>query len=360
MAEVIRYVDPDATGGGTGVDWTNAYTSLSAWESNEQTDLVNDGNWMHVYCRASSGTEDGDAFTISGWTTGVANYILIEAADGDQAVKTGIDSSRYRLTGGGAYFQRLLTISVNNVRLKGIQIDYAPPESYSYAIYLINLDTSKDADIRIDSCYIRGSYVSSFENGVGIKGEYHDFSGNTCRTQIYNTVITDVINGSANTMYAIDLNTNLEARIFNCIIKGNYNGIQRNGNTVVKNSAVFDNANDFSGSGGTVDYNASDDGDGTNPVAPSGGNWNNEFIDPDNDDFTLKNSGNLFEAGADNPSSGLYTTDMEGDAYNVGGYSLGVDEFVSVVTDVFFEMLSQIEQGIKPLTAAGLGGVLQE
>lgn len=33
MADAVQwYVDPDAVGGGTGVDWANAYTSLNAWE----------------------------------------------------------------------------------------------------------------------------------------------------------------------------------------------------------------------------------------------------------------------------------------------------------------------------------------
>ena len=58
MAEVITYLDPDAGGTGSGADWTNASTSMSAWETGENTNLVTDGDWHHLYCRASSGTAD--------------------------------------------------------------------------------------------------------------------------------------------------------------------------------------------------------------------------------------------------------------------------------------------------------------
>ena len=86
MAEIIQYVDPDAVGAGNGDSWTDAYTSLNAWEAGEQQDLT-DGtpDWMHCYCRASSGTVDSTVYEILGWTTAAASYILVEAASTDRA-----------------------------------------------------------------------------------------------------------------------------------------------------------------------------------------------------------------------------------------------------------------------------------
>ena len=49
--------------------------------------------------------------------------------------------------------------------------------------------------------------------------------------------------------------------------------------------------------GSTIDYCASDDGDGTNAVSPSGSDWANEFVDYANGDFTLLYTGNLYDAG---------------------------------------------------------------
>lgn len=85
MAEVIRYIDPDAAGAATGLDWTNAYTSGAQWEAASQTDLDAAGNWHHAYVRSSAGTADA-TFTINAWTTSTNCYILIEAASTDRAI----------------------------------------------------------------------------------------------------------------------------------------------------------------------------------------------------------------------------------------------------------------------------------
>ena len=80
-AQVIRYVDPDAAGAANGTSWADAYTSLSAWEAAEQTDLVSAGNYHTVYCRSSGGTDDTTPFAINSWTTGSSNYIVIIGSD---------------------------------------------------------------------------------------------------------------------------------------------------------------------------------------------------------------------------------------------------------------------------------------
>ena len=55
-AEVIKYVDPDATGTESGDDWTNAYTNLVDF-MNLDIDAVSAGDWYHCWVRASSGTQ---------------------------------------------------------------------------------------------------------------------------------------------------------------------------------------------------------------------------------------------------------------------------------------------------------------
>lgn len=89
MAEVVRYVDPDATGAADGTSWTDAYTSLQAWNIAEATDLVSDGDTHVVNCRASSGTADTTRLVMSAsWTTGASNGITIQVALGDRQTPT--------------------------------------------------------------------------------------------------------------------------------------------------------------------------------------------------------------------------------------------------------------------------------
>ena len=311
MAEVIRYVDPDAGGAGTGVDWTNAYTSLSAWEAAEQTDLVTDGNWHHCYVRASSGTADTATVQLIGWTTGAANYILIEAASGDEAVKTGWDATRYRLevTDAIAFGTR-----ADYTRVDGLQIRYIYSASAQNTIDLTALTASAN-DVRFSNCRIRGATTG--EVNFAVTGS------STAIVTFWNCIFE---NSTADGL-RLSVDT---ADFYNCIVYGMaYDAIEEDAGTItVKNSAVFNNGDDFQDVT-TVDYCASDDNDGTNNVAETGGgaSWTGDFNDAANGDFTLLTGSGLKNAGVDDPGSGLYSTDMDGDAYT-STWSVGVDEFV--------------------------------
>jgi hypothetical protein len=125
--------------------------------------------------------------------------------------------------------------------------------------------------------------------------------------------------------------------MYNSVVYGNLYvhgaGINlNNGSAVLKNCAVFGNAgSDFDESASaTIDYCASNDGTGTNAVAPSGSDWANEFADPANGDLTLLSTGNLYQAGVGpGADSDVPVTDIEGDSRSGVSCDIGADEYVS-------------------------------
>jgi len=294
--EVIRYIDTAVSGGaGDGKTWEDAYASCTAWEAAEQTDLVTAGKWHHVY---ATGGEDSADCTIDDWTTGASNYILFEAASGDEAVKTGIDTDNYYLSG-------LVSLKADHLRMEGIQLSRTTgPGFYIRSIF-------SGSDIRIQNCYIKSAANSNA--GIDMQDEHANLS-------VFNTIIVGFYDGI--------LNNAGDMTIYQCVINSYSDGIELNdtATATVKNSAVFDNSDDFDIAGTatlTADYVASDDGDGTNSVAPSGADWSNEFTTPASN-FTVSNSGNLYQGGVA-LGAGL-SVDIDGDSWS-SPPTIGADEY---------------------------------
>ena len=97
------------------------YTSLSAWEAAQQRDLVALDEIEVAECYPFI---DTTAVTVSGWTTGVNNYIIIRAHSSAKAtIPMTTDGSRYllRVTTGGV--SGLRTSAVQNIQVYDIQVE---------------------------------------------------------------------------------------------------------------------------------------------------------------------------------------------------------------------------------------------
>ena len=314
MDEVIRYVDTASAGGnGTTSELTGenaAYASLFAWEAAENVNLFTAGNWHHVYVKATNGDVDSTAVTIDGWTTGEANYILIEAADSDKAVKTSFDTSKYRLTA-------ILSIAEDYVRILGVQ--FANTSTYSNCISYGGIGATND--IRIERCRIRA-------DATGTEGIY--FADADAILTLNNNIIEST--GTYGNM-GIRIGAGTVNVYNNAVIGFSDDGINiASGATVViKNNAIFNNADDIAdAASSTIEYNAADDDldteyTETTNIQPAGA-WTNEFASAT--DLTLLVGSALKLAGVGpGTDAAVPVIDIDGTTRSGATTSIGPDEY---------------------------------
>lgn len=322
-AEIVRYVDPDATpNGNDGTTWSKAYLSLydaieAEWAAgaNLTTRGGGDGSWLHIYCRSSAGTADTHTVTVDGFTTSATCYIKVEAASTDRASASGYSVSKYRLETTDVAF---LTIMDNHVWIDGLQ---AKKTATSASVYGIGTTTvAAGSWLYISNCYlvVAGGYTG---NNVllGINDADHTVT-------VWNTILLCV--ATAGTRRATS-STGLLI-FYNCVIYGFTNSGLRGAdgvNNVAKNCAVFATGDDFNYFT-TISHCASDDGDTTDgtDISESGGGaaWPNDFEDAAVGDFRLKSGSGLVGTGVADPGSGLFSDDIEktarGAAWDVGAF----------------------------------------
>ncbi len=315
------YVDPGVVGGtGDGSTFANAYSSLNVAENAEDGDItLSTGSDEYVVfeCRSTGGTADTATVTVIGWTTAADNYILVRAhvnhrPDGIY----GNVSDSYRLETVDA---ACISVDEAYVRFDGLQvkITYATSDTFKICFQLGTSET--DNDLRVDNCYV------DCNPGATVKYIGMSLVGADSSPLIRNTIVVNFPRRGVQ----IAAGT---AKLVNCTIAhiSTVDGIRDTQSSVVcVNCAVFDTPDDFSGVP-NIDYCASDDGDGTNAVAPSGADWDLEFTDPGNDDFRILNTGNLYQAGkSQTADSDVPSTDIAGNPRTDGSESIGAFEFAA-------------------------------
>jgi len=314
MAESEFIIDPD-NGGGTD------YTSLSAYEAAEATDLVSDGDNHVVTCRCSGGTADTDKFVIDGWTTGASNDIKVWTDPAESYRHAGVwaTGNKYRLevtTSASPYYA--IYIQEEYVSIIGLQIELTDSTTNLVAAIYANVSSTSGIEISYD--IIKGD-VGGGASGTKLGIRWWQATGN-----IFNNIVYDFSNSGGNGVGIFTRSGNSIGFYNNTIHGCGYGHEDSFGVGDPVNCAVFGNNDDFNGSG-AESYCASDDGDGTNSVTPS--DWDTVFEDVSANDFRLLSTDtDLISAGTDDPGSGLYDDDIAGNA-RTSTWDIGADEYVA-------------------------------
>lgn len=315
---VDRYLDPNASGDGTGSNWTNAYTSMATLESTEQaakTNLVARDEILRIYASSGSGVAD-IAADWSDWTTDTTHYVEI------------IGDGTYSMDGND--LDDTLDISIiQYMKFTNITIICRTPTSTARNGVHITNKTAGANKIEFDRCKFQ-----VIKSGTGTNGKCVYVNNSNAITYFRNCIFD--CGTKTDNDYSALLAGGAQTYVYNCTITNAYYGINRTAGIVsAKNSVIFDTAanGNFNGTDIECDYCASDDADSnsyTNGVDWDAGatDYETAFTDYANGNYTIKDSGSsLYNVGTDLSGSSV-TVDYIGTArpqaslFDIGAYEL--------------------------------------
>ena len=303
------YVDPDAGGANDGgrdggdpndptqaANWTDAYLSLEGAFAGEAQDLTSTDRVIKFMCRSSSGGDDTAKVGADDFTTDATRYVWVYGYD---FPTDGIlDATKYNLYNNDAQSE-MVDCREENIVWENIQfriVQTSTNSRYGIGIYVVEAGNL----VTIKNCIIQGNCTST---GAAYGIQINDADANV---NIYNTIVYDFESATDphTDFRGINIIASTAVNIWNSTIEGCNYGI--NGVFTIKNSAVFNNADDFNGTP-TADYNATDDDDdrGTNGVdlnKNASGEWTASFTNYGTNTYSVKDaSAPIYNVGTDDP-----------------------------------------------------------
>jgi hypothetical protein len=355
MVDTIKYVDTDHVGGLENGSLSDPYLSLRDWSTAEAGTIAS-GDRHIVNC--SGATDDSLAsdlvFGTDGWS--IVGELIIQ---GDMPNNpTGPDDTKYKIIpfGNNSPFETGNVGSGGTISFKNLQISITGGNTDRY----FQIDSTFGGTFNVDDCVFFPDAGSTetvvhgiYSLGVTTVGE----TVNINDSLVYG-ILSDFIYARyrSNATYAVN----------RCTIAGSGTPTLERTTDATSTTVTFTDCavKDFTTVTGTLSYCASNAGDGTNAVTVS--DWTDEFVDPANDDYTIKETGQLLGAGstsnnigsdqtttAQSPVFDTATPDFSLQIDSVGSYDIGANVSDPQGDTVTFSISPSLPSGMT-LSSAGV------
>jgi len=297
---------------------TRRFTSVQAFEA-DRDGKSSSGDDEHGVIIGPWSSNDTTKVSFAGWD---ADTVIIECP---LTLSDGINAARHNGIPDNVTNAYKLYVAADNYPL---HLEDNSPLFIVDGLHIVSGDehvlrVNAAAGFTIKNCIIEYDGSDNYDFGIQNTTDGTHY--------IYNNVIFGCVAANGR---GIHLKTGTgTVYIYNNSIAGCTYGIYRQLNTpVAKNNAVFNSSDDFYGTI-TIDYCASDDGDGTNEVDwdSEATDWAKNFNDYANGDFTIGSDGanaDIVGAGIGPDSDGAVpTTDIIGNTRSGATCTIGAFEY---------------------------------
>jgi len=307
------------------------YNTLSDWEAARDGD-AQAGDDEYAIIQGPWDNDDTSDLKVD-FSNAVNSYVIkaIGAARVTGVYTTGADAP-YRLVA-AAPVTGLIILDEANGEVDGIQASNTEEIDTTHAV-IIN-DTAGGSTI-VHDCIL-----------LDINGRGIEFIDSSIIAQAWNNIVQG--SGGREGIKVDEVDTCV---LYNNTIHNFDDGIEIDAanSIIIKNNIIFDNGDDIDDAvGATIDYNATDDGDGDHPQGPSGADWANEMSNYAAEDFELDAFGNCYANGVTDPGSGLFSDDVRGISrtvpWSIGAFELDAAGGVAP-TGTFFGPLGGPFRGV--------------
>jgi len=329
------------------------YSSLSAWEAGEQTDLVTAGDSHVLECDA--GTYIGDV-TIAGWTTSASNRITIKAAAGSE--HNGVRGAGVKFTVDNFSNDATIDCEVDFLTFLDVEIEQT---EFRSAIKLGGV---------VGGCYAKRCILSGDSSGGGNVGGGLTLNDTNIENMFESCLIIQSRSQTSSGAVRYNRGSLEEPQFYNCTFVGDIGAYGTGSSAYLmpffQNCAFATEVDACTAAGGEtyrsgVSHNAFWTGTtafGTNQVTGIGSSDFENYVAYGGalGDYSIDATSSLYDVGTD--LSAEFTADIANTT--ITDWSIGAYTFVSAATPTDITPgLQNLGRQFATISAHRLGGVLQ-